>query len=107
MDVITHYDLLIEEDNDPFYDPPELKEYMNKWDGRLFIDALQLGEDKEVLEIGLGTGRIAVKVAPYCKRLTGIDISSKTIQRAKENLKEFSNITFINADFTAYEFKEE
>ena len=106
MDVITHYDLLIEEDNDPFYDPPELKKYMNKWDGQVFIDTLQLDENKEVLEIGLGTGRIAVKVAPYCKRLTGIDISPKTIQRAKENLKKYSNISFINADFNTYEFKE-
>jgi len=106
MDVITHYDLLIEEDNDPFYDPPELKKYMNKWDGQVFIDALQLDENKEVLEIGLGTGRIAVRVAPYCKRLTGIDISPKTIQRVKENLKKYSNISFINADFNTYEFKE-
>ena len=106
MDVITHYDLLIEENNDPFQDPPELKEFMNKWDGQIFIDALQLDKNKKVLEIGLGTGRIAVKVAPYCKRLTGIDISPKTIQRAKENLKACSNISFVNADFVSYEFKE-
>lgn len=106
MDVITHYDLLIEENNDPFQDPPELKEFMNKWDGQVFIDTLQLEKNKEVLEIGLGTGRIAVKVAPYCKRLTGIDISSKTIQRAKENLKDHLNIVFINGDFLSYEFKK-
>lgn len=106
MDVITHYDLLIEENNDPFHDPPELKEFMNKWDGQIFIDALLLDKNKNVLEIGLGTGRIAVKVAPYCKRLTGIDISPKTIKRAKENLKDHSNIVFINGDFLAYEFNE-
>ena len=106
MDVINHYDLLIDENNDPFFDTPELKEYMNKWDGQVFIDALQLDKDKEVLEIGMGTGRIAIKVAPHCKRLTGIDISTKTIQRAKENLNEHSNISFINADFTTYEFKD-
>ena len=106
MDVINHYDLLIDENNDPFFDTPELKEYMNKWDGQILIDALQLDNDKEVLEIGMGTGRIAIKVAPHCKRLTGIDISTKTIQRAKENLNEHSNISFINADFTTYEFKE-
>ena len=82
MDVIAHYDLLVDENNDPFYDSPELKDYMNKWDHQVFIDVLQLDENKEILEIGLGTGRIAVKVAPYCKRLTGIDISPKTIQRA-------------------------
>ena len=105
-DVIAHYDLLVDENNDPFYDSPELKDYMNKWDGQVFIDALQLDENKEILEIGLGTGRIAVKVAPYCKRLTGIDISPKTIQRAKENLKSYSNISYINGDFISHEFKE-
>ena len=106
MDVIAHYDLLVDENNDPFYDSPELKDYMNKWDGQVFIDALQLDKNKEILEIGLGTGRIAVKVAPYCKRLTGIDISPKTIQRAKENLKSYSNISYINDDFISHEFKE-
>ena len=75
MDVIAHYD------------SPELKDYMNKWDGQVFIDAFQLDENKEILEIWLGAGRIAVKVAPYSKRLTGIDISPKTIKREKENLK--------------------
>ena len=33
MDVIDHYDLLIEEQNDPFRDLPVLQEYMSKWDG--------------------------------------------------------------------------
>ena len=36
MDVITHYDLLVDENNDPFRDPPPLQEYMNGWDGELF-----------------------------------------------------------------------
>lgn len=90
MDVIAHYDLLVDENNDPFYDLPELKDYMNKWDGQVFIDALQLYENKEILEIGLGTGRIAVKVASYCKRLTGIDISPKTIQRALDDIKHMT-----------------
>ena len=37
MDVIDHYDLLIEEQNDPFRDPPVLQEYMSKWDGEPFL----------------------------------------------------------------------
>ena len=106
MDVITHYDLMIEENNDPFRDPPVLQEYMNKWDGKAFIECLRLSKDKSVLEIGIGTGRIATKVAPLCRRLTGIDISPKTIERAKENLKDFSNISFICDDFNTYEFQE-
>lgn len=106
MDVIKHYDLLIEEQNDPFRDPPILQEYMCKWDGKPFLNALKLSKEKSVLEIGIGTGRIAVKVAPYCLNLTGIDISPKTIERAKENLKNYGNISFICADFSSYEFKE-
>ncbi len=106
MDVISHYDLLIDENNDPFRDPPALQEYMCKWDGALFLEALELSENKRVLEIGIGTGRIAAKVAPECLSLTGIDVSSKTIERAKENLKEYNNVYFICDDFSVYEFNE-
>ena len=106
MDVITHYDLLIDENNDPFHDPPAMQEYMNQWDGELFLEALELSKNKNVLEIGIGTGRIAVKVAPRCMHLAGIDFSLKTIERAKENLKEHTNILFICGDFVSYNFME-
>ena len=106
MNVIEHYDKLIDENNDPVYDPESLKEYMNKWDGQVFIDKMQLSKDKTVLEIGVGTGRIAVKVAPHCMRLTGIDISPKTIKRARENLKDYSNIFFVCGDFNECDFVE-
>ena len=106
MNVSNHYDLLIEENNDPFNDPPALQEYMNQWDGALFLKSLNLTASKSVLEIGVGTGRIAVKVAPHCKRLVGVDISPKTIERAKENLKDYSNISFVCADFNTHPFNE-
>ncbi len=104
MDVITHYDLLIDENHDPFRDPPMLQEYMSRWDGEQFIEAMELTKNKKVLEIGIGTGRIAVRVAPFCTTLTGIDISPKTIERAKENLKEHKNVSFICDDFNDYQF---
>ena len=65
-----------------------------------------INSHSKVLEIGIGTGRLAVKVAPYCNHLTGIDISPKTIERAKENLKDFINISFICEDFNHYHFAE-
>lgn len=51
MNTIEHYDKLIEENNDPVRDSDILKEYMNKWDGKQFIDALELSNDKLALEI--------------------------------------------------------
>ena len=40
MDMRSHYDLLIEENNDPFRDPPALQKYMESWDGQLFLDLI-------------------------------------------------------------------
>lgn len=104
MNVIEHYDNLILENNDPVHDPKPLQEYMNKWDGQKFIDEMELDKNKTVLEIGVGTGRIAIKTAPLCKMFYGIDISEKTIEKAKFNLSIFSNIKLICADFLSYDF---
>jgi len=101
--VISHYDKLIDEDNDPFRDDIPLQEYMDKWDGHSFIDLLELTDKKSVLEIGVGTGRLAIKVLPFCKDFTGIDISLKTIKRAKENLADY-NVNLICNDFLNYAF---
>lgn len=103
-EVINHYDNLIDENNDPCRDPKPLQDYMDKWDGEDFIKSLDLSKSKTVLEIGVGTGRIARKVAPNCLKLFGLDISPKTIERAKENLAEIDNIELICADFLTYEF---
>lgn len=104
MNVIAHYDKLIDENNDPVNDPKPLKEYMDKWDGRLFIDAMRLDTTKTVLEIGVGTGRLALKTIPLCKEFFGIDISPKTIDRAYYNLSQFQNVKLVCADFMAYNF---
>ncbi len=105
-DIVQHYDLLIDENNDPVHDPKPLKQYMDKWDGQTFIDKMQLSKDKSVLEIGVGTGRLAVRVAPLCSRFYGIDISPKTIKRAKENLVNAENVCLICGDFLTHEFSE-
>ena len=107
-EVAKHYDILIDEGQDPVHDPKPLKDYMNKWDGQLFIDKMQLDKTKSVLEIGVGTGRIAVSVAPECKDFTGIDVSEKTIAQAGKNIKNglFKKPVLICADFLEYKFEK-
>ena len=104
--IAKHYDALLSEGNDPVHDPEPLKAYMDKWDGQNFIDKMKLDKTKSVLEIGVGTGRLAVRVAPVCKHFTGIDISSETVKRAEENLKDLDNVKIICDDFLSAEFNE-
>lgn len=100
--IIKHYDLLIDEENDPVNDPPELQEYMDGWDGPDFLAALALNGTQDVLEIGVGTGRLAVRVAPLAKSFTGIDLSPKTIRRAREHLGDA--VTLVGGDFMTHDF---
>ena len=102
--VAKHYDILINEGNDPVHDPEPLKAYMDKWDGQAFIDKMQLSKDKTVLEIGVGTGRLAVRTAPHCKEFYGIDISPETIKGATKNLEEYQNVNLICDDFMIHSF---
>ena len=107
MDNISrHYDLLIENGNDPVLDCKELADYMDKWDGKEFINLLNLDAYKTVLEIGCGTGRIAKKIIKQCKKYVGIDISSKTVDVARNHFKDFNNASFINEDFLKYKDTE-
>lgn len=105
-DPITHYDLLIDENNDPFSEPKIMRDYMNKWDGEAFINALSADKSKTALEIGMGTGRLTSRIAPLFRSVTGIDFSPKTIERAKENLKDLTNISYVLGDFMTYNFSE-
>lgn len=106
-DVKTHYDSLVDEGNDPVYDGEELRKYMDKWDGDAFLEKLALGHtrDKDLFEVGVGTGRLAVRTAPLARSFTGIDLSPKSVKRAEENLVNFAGVTdavLICGDFLGY-----
>lgn len=94
---------LIEEGNDPVLDASPLREYMDKCDGKEFLENLMLGAEKEVLEIGVGTGRRQFAQLRSAKKFSGIDFSEKTLERAKNHLTS-KNIELICADFLEYEF---
>lgn len=104
--VMRHYDLLIAENQDPVLDPPALQAYMQKWDGPIFLSALHLAQEKSVLEIGVGTGRLALQAAPFCQAFTGIDLSPRTLARAKAHLAHLPNVQLIQGDFLEHTFAQ-
>ena len=102
--VRRHYDLLAEEGNDPVTDPPCLRDYMDKWDGQTFFDALALTGKEDVLEIGVGTGRLAVRILPLCHSFCGMDLSEKSLDRARVHLSAVGTaFSLICADFCSWE----
>ena len=103
-EIVRHYDALIYENNDPVHDPEPLKKHMDGWDGDVFLEELELSKRKTILEIGVGTGRLALKTAPQSYAFYGIDLSPKTIERAKENLAGIEEVNLICDDFLTYEF---
>lgn len=97
---VEHYDNLIDENNDPVHDSEELQEYMNRWDGIKFFNELKIGKDSSILEIGVGTGRLALKVLGQgCKDFVGVDLSLKTINKARKNLHGFNNFELVVGDY--------
>ena len=92
-DIITHYDLLIEENNDPVNDPKPLQEYMDKWDGPSFIDALRLDKSKSVLEIGLSVSKELTDEINYGTRI--INVFPDTPETIKSQIKS-SGLYLVN-----------
>ena len=101
-----HYDALVAENNDPVLDPPALAAYMERWDGAPFMELLSLDGTHSVLEPGVGTGRLARRVAPRCRHLTGIDLSPATVAHARAHLSGYGNTTLLCGDFMTFPFRE-
>ncbi|MFI5345084.1 MAG: class I SAM-dependent methyltransferase [Elusimicrobiota bacterium] len=75
----------------------------------LFVDWIQPTtlEDfrgKTVLEGGCGGGQHTSFMAPYAKRVTAVDLN--TVAIARERVKEFSNVDFLEADIATLKLAE-
>ena len=105
--VAAYYDALLAEGQDPVLDPPVLKSYMDGWDGEVFLEKMHIAPTFSVLEVGVGTGRLAVRVAPRCGRFLGVDIAPETAKCAAAHLGAFPNASVLCADFLTYPFSEQ
>jgi|SRR5947209_397396 len=67
------------------------------------IDATHASPETRFLEIGVGTGRIAIPVASRGHAYTGVDISAEMMARIREKAS-LPNLTLLEADTTALPF---
>lgn len=58
------------------------------------LDVIEACDRSKVLDVGCGCGFLTTRLAESAQQVTGIDISSKSIQLAKTNCRESNNIDF-------------
>lgn len=76
--------------------------YASKWDTfekQKITPLLNLGRDKNVLDIGCGMGRWAEELAPKVNCYVGVDFSAEMVKLAKERCSSYSNVSFYNNSF--------
>jgi ubiquinone/menaquinone biosynthesis C-methylase UbiE len=72
-------------------------------------ELLKIKSSDMVLEIGIGTGELALNISEYCKNVVAIDVSKAMINfaRTKAESQNKTNIKFYNAGFLTYENRNE
>ncbi|WP_440946282.1 class I SAM-dependent methyltransferase [Methanosarcina sp. T3] len=72
-------------------------------------ELLKIKKSDVVLEIGTGTGELALKISAHCKQVIAIDVSKMMINfaRRKAESQNKTNIQFYNAGFLTYENHDE
>ncbi|NJE26050.1 class I SAM-dependent methyltransferase [Thermococcus sp. MV5] len=72
------------------------------------LEEFKLPEGAKILDVGCGVGRHSIELAKRGYRVTGIDISQKMLEKAKEwAQKEGVEVELIKADATRFKRNEE
>ncbi len=81
------------------------------WPGEIdfyrgLVNGIQKNE-KTVLEIGCGTGRVALRLADLVTKLVGLDISAAMLEIARRKSSSQSNIQWVQADMQAFKINRQ
>ena len=73
------------------------------------LEAARPRPDDRMLDVGCGTGRLAVALAPLVRHVTGVDLTPQMLDQARALQAEadVSNIDWREADVTALPFQDE
>lgn len=94
-------------------DPVRAKEYDSKMqmfrnyaqEARNLVQELNITDKMSILDIGAGTGALAIELAAFCREITAIDISSNMLQilETKASKKGITNIRTCNSGFLTFD----
>ncbi len=99
-EVIRNYDLLV-----TAYDAQYTEEQNYKMETAL--RSIHVKDDSYVLDLGCGTGLLFEHIGKKAKLLVGLDVSTKSLKRAKRRAKRFPNVNILRADADLTPFPKE
>ncbi|MGO8949382.1 MAG: class I SAM-dependent methyltransferase [Ktedonobacterales bacterium] len=69
------------------------------------LRSLGLQVSSTLVDVGAGTGTLALAAAPFCRRIVAVDVSSAMLDIAQAKAKQLglSNIEYVQAGFLSYE----
>jgi ubiquinone/menaquinone biosynthesis C-methylase UbiE len=96
-EVMRSYDLLV-----TAYDAQYTEEQNYKM--KTALGSVNIKDDGYVLDLGCGTGLLFEHIGNQVKLLVALDVSTKSLKRAKRRAKSLHNVTILraDADFTPF-----
>lgn len=83
-----------------------IQDWPGEWDFYLSFAKEFLGEGGNILEVGCGTGRIALRLAGHGYVVTGLDISQAMLDRARAKNSDPANPKWVRADMRHFDFDQ-
>ena len=84
--------------------PPRVKQFLEAEINHV-LSKIRPGD--EILDLGCGYGRVAIRLAEKAKQVTGIDISKENIRLARELFKKNSRLRFYEMDAITLTFPDD
>jgi SAM-dependent methyltransferase len=90
--------------------------YMATYDRKAAVDptadvallrGLGLAAESTVVDLGCGTGAFVLAVAPFCRRVVGVDVSPTMLDALQEKATAFRNVECVRAGFLTYHHRGE